>query len=156
MAYRTVISIAAATVIGIASVSTEAMAFRGGFHGGGFRAGGFHAGGARMGGVYRGGAYRGGVYRGAYARRGWGVGAGAVGAAAVGAAAAPELALAGKRFMRSGDAARALLWAAGFSLTLELGDIDVDGARFGYRFDGTREGFVVQQILIALPARGRA
>lgn len=70
MSYRTVISIAAAAIFGIACVSTDALAFRG--------AG--RAGGARVGGVYRGGAYRGG-----YARRGVGVGVG-IGAAAVGSA----------------------------------------------------------------------
>jgi hypothetical protein len=63
MSYRTVISIAAAAMLGIACVSTEALAYRGGV-----RAGGVHVGGA---------------YRGAYARRGVGVG---IGAAAVGAA----------------------------------------------------------------------
>jgi hypothetical protein len=67
MSYRTVISIAAAVTLGIACVSTDALAYRGG---------------ARVGGVYRGGAYRGG-----YARRGVGVGVGVgIGAAAVGAA----------------------------------------------------------------------
>jgi len=77
MTYRTVISIAAAAVLGVACVSTDAMAYRGGVR----------AGGARVGGVYRGGAYRG-----AYAGRGVGVGVGVgVGAAAVGAAiAAPR------------------------------------------------------------------
>ena len=68
MSYRTVISIAAAAILGIACVSTEALAYRGG---------------VRAGGVHVGGAYRGGAYRGAYARRGVGVG---IGAAAVGAA----------------------------------------------------------------------
>jgi hypothetical protein len=63
MSYRTVISIAAAAILGIACVSTEALAYRGGV-----RAGGVH---------------RGGAYRGAYVRRGVGVG---IGAAAVGAA----------------------------------------------------------------------
>ena len=63
MSYRTVISIAAAAILGIACVSTEALAYRGGV-----RAGGVH---------------RGGAYRGAYVHRGVGVG---IGAAAVGAA----------------------------------------------------------------------
>ena len=63
MSYRTVISVAAAAILGIACVSTEALAYRGGV-----RAGGVH---------------RGGAYRGAYVRRGVGVG---IGAAAVGAA----------------------------------------------------------------------
>jgi hypothetical protein len=73
MSYRTVISVAAAAMLGVACVSTDALAYRGGVR----------AGGARVGGVYRGGAYRG-----AYVRRGVGVG---VGAAAVGAAiAAPR------------------------------------------------------------------
>jgi len=67
MSYRTVISIAAAVTLGIACISTDALAYRGG---------------ARVGGVYRGGAYRGG-----YARRRVGVGVGVgIGAAAVGAA----------------------------------------------------------------------
>jgi hypothetical protein len=69
MSYRTVISIAAAAVLGIACVSTEALAYRGGARAGGVRVGGVHAG-------YRGGAY---------ARRGVGVGVG-LGTAAVGAA----------------------------------------------------------------------
>ena len=72
MSYRTAISIAAAAMLGIACVSTEALAYRGVG-----RAGGFHVGGARVG----------GGYRGAYARRGVGVGVGVgLGAAAVGAA----------------------------------------------------------------------
>jgi hypothetical protein len=72
MSYRSVISIAAAAMLGIACVSTDALAYRAGVR----------AGGARVGGVYRGGAYGGG-----YARRGVGVGVGVgVGAAAVGAA----------------------------------------------------------------------
>jgi hypothetical protein len=65
MSYRSVITLAAAAVLGIACVSTDALAYRGGA-----RVGGFH---------------RGGVYRGGYARRGVGVGIG-IGAAAVGAA----------------------------------------------------------------------
>ena len=84
MSNRIVVSIAAAAILGIALVSTDAMARgggRGGFHGGA-RAGGFH-GGARAAGI-RGGARVGGGYRGGYAGRGIGVG---VGAAAVGAAA---------------------------------------------------------------------
>jgi hypothetical protein len=67
MTYRAVISIAAAAILGIACISTDALAYRGGVRGGG-----------RVG-------YHG--YHGGYARRGWGVGA-AVGAAAVGAAVA--------------------------------------------------------------------
>ncbi len=47
MSYRTVISIAAAALLGAACLSTEALAYRGGY-----RAGGVH-----VGGVYRGGAY---------------------------------------------------------------------------------------------------
>jgi hypothetical protein len=75
MSYRTVISVAAAAILGIACVSTDALAWRGG---------GYRAGGVRVGGVYRGG-----VYRGAYVRRGVGVGVGVgLGAAAVGAAVA--------------------------------------------------------------------
>ena len=76
MSRRTIVSIAAAAILGIACVSTEALAYRGG----GARVGGYHGGGARVGGVYHGGAYRG-----AYVRRGVAVG---VGAAAVGAAVA--------------------------------------------------------------------
>jgi hypothetical protein len=68
MSYRTVISVAAAAILGIACVSTQALAYRGG---------------VRAGGVHVGGGYRGGAYRGAYVRRGVGVG---IGAAAVGAA----------------------------------------------------------------------
>jgi hypothetical protein len=71
MSYRTVISMAAAAVMGIACVSTDALAYRGVGRAGGVRVGGVHAG------------YRGGAYRGAYVRRGVGVG---IGAAAVGAA----------------------------------------------------------------------
>ena len=78
MSYRTVISIAAAAMLGIACVSTDALARGGG------RAGGFH-GGARAGGFHAGGARVGGGYRGGYARRGVGVGVG-LGAGAVGAA----------------------------------------------------------------------
>jgi hypothetical protein len=71
MAYRTIISVAAASILCIACVSTEALAYRGG------RVSGIRAGGVRVSGVYRGGAYRG-----AYVRRGVGIGAAAVGAAA--------------------------------------------------------------------------
>ena len=71
MSYRTITTIAAASILCVACFATEAMAYRGG--------------GARVGG-YHGGVYRGGAYRGAYVRRG--VGAAAVGAAAVGAAVA--------------------------------------------------------------------
>ena len=70
MSLRTIISLALATTIGVACVSTDAFAYRGGVY---------------RGGVHRGGVYRGGVYRGAYVGRGVGVG---LGAAAVGAAVA--------------------------------------------------------------------
>ncbi len=70
MAYRAVISIAAAAILGIACISTDALAYRGGVRAGVGRVGGYH----------------GGAWRGGYARPGWGVGVG-VGAAAVGAAA---------------------------------------------------------------------
>jgi hypothetical protein len=73
MSYRTIASIAAAAILGIACVSTDAMAYRGGYRGGGVRVGG---------------VYRGGAYRGAYVRRGVGVG---IGAAAVGAAVAAPI-----------------------------------------------------------------
>ena len=76
MSRRTIISIAASVIIGvgcIATVSTDAFAYRGGGRAGVGRAG-----------VYHGGVHRGGVYRGAAVRRGVAVG---VGAAAVGAAA---------------------------------------------------------------------
>jgi hypothetical protein len=72
MSYRTFICIAAAAILGITCVSTDALAYRGG---------GFRGGGVRVGGVHAGGVYRGGAYRGAYVRRG--VGAAAVGAAVV-------------------------------------------------------------------------
>jgi hypothetical protein len=75
MSYRTVISIAAAAILGVACVSTDALAYRGRARMGGVHAGGVHAGGVHAGGVYRGGAYR----------RGIGVG---IGAAAIGAAVA--------------------------------------------------------------------
>jgi hypothetical protein len=71
MSRRTIISVAASVIIGIgciATVSTDAFAYRGGGRAG----------------VYHGGVHRGGVYRGAAVRRGVAVG---VGAAAVGAAA---------------------------------------------------------------------
>jgi hypothetical protein len=80
MSRRTIFSLAASVIIGIACVamiSTDAFAYRGGRAGVG-RAGVYH------GGAYRGAAYRGGVYRGAAVRRGVAVG---VGAAAAGAAA---------------------------------------------------------------------
>jgi hypothetical protein len=70
MSLRAVISLALVTTLGVACVSTDALAYRGVYRGGGVRVGG---------------VYRGGVYRGAYVRRGVGVG---LGAAAVGAAVA--------------------------------------------------------------------
>ena len=73
MSYRAPISIAVAAILGIACISTDALAYRGVGRVGGVRAGGVHVG----------GVYRGGAYRGAYVRRGVGVG---IGAAAVGAA----------------------------------------------------------------------
>lgn len=76
MSRRTIISIAASVIIGIgciATVSTDAFAYRGGGRAGVGRAGAYH-----------GGVHHGGVYRGAAVRRGVAVG---VGAAAVGAAA---------------------------------------------------------------------
>jgi hypothetical protein len=76
MSRRTIISAAASVIIGvgcIATISTDAFAYRGGGRAGVGRAG-----------VYHGGVHRGGVYRGAAVRRGVAVG---VGAAAVGAAA---------------------------------------------------------------------
>jgi hypothetical protein len=76
-ARRTIISLAASVIIGIgciATISTDAFAYRAGVG----RVGVGRAG------VYHGGVYRGGVYRGAAVRRGVAVG---VGAAAVGAAA---------------------------------------------------------------------
>ena len=77
MSRRTIVSLAASAVIGIAciaTVSTDAFAYRRGV-------------GAGRAGVYHGGVYRSGVYRGAAVRRGVavGVGAAAVGAAATGA-----------------------------------------------------------------------
>jgi|HubBroStandDraft_2_1064218.scaffolds.fasta_scaffold679289_1 hypothetical protein len=73
VSYRAPISIAVAAILGIACISTDALAYRGVGRVGGVRAGGVHVG----------GVYRGGAYRGAYVRRGVGVG---IGAAAVGAA----------------------------------------------------------------------
>lgn len=77
MPYRTVVSLAAATVLALAGVSSQALAFRGGGHGG------VHGGGAYHGGHYHAGHYHGGAY--AYRRGAWHPGA-ALGAAAVGAA----------------------------------------------------------------------
>jgi hypothetical protein len=74
MSRRTIVSLTASVIIGIAciaTVSTDAFAYRRGV-------------GVGRAGVYHGGVYRGGVYRGAAVRRGVAVG---VGAAAVGAAA---------------------------------------------------------------------
>jgi hypothetical protein len=72
MSARALISVALVATLGIACVSTEALAYRGGYRGGV----------AWRGGVNRGAvAWRGGVYR-----PGVGVGAAAIGAAAVGAA----------------------------------------------------------------------
>jgi hypothetical protein len=74
MSRRTIFSLTASVIVGIACVamiSNDAFAYRGGRVGVG-----------RVG--YHGGAYRAGVYRGAAVRRGVAVG---VGAAAVGAAA---------------------------------------------------------------------
>jgi hypothetical protein len=87
MSLRIVISLALVTALGVACVSTDAFAYRGGVYRGGAARGGVYRGGAvARGGVYRGGAVAGGgVYRGAYVRPGVGVG---LGAAAVGAAVA--------------------------------------------------------------------
>jgi hypothetical protein len=71
MSLRIVTTLALVTTLGVACVSTEAFAWRGGVYRGGV--------------AVHGGVYRGGVYRGAYVRRGVGVG---LGAAAVGAAVA--------------------------------------------------------------------
>lgn len=92
MSRRTLISLAASGILGIAciaTVSTDAFAFRRGVGVG--RVGVYH-GGVHRGGVHRGGVYRGGVYRGAAVRRGVAVGAGAaaLGAAAAGAYYAPR------------------------------------------------------------------
>ena len=76
MSYRTVISVAAAAILGIACISTDALAYRGRAH-----VGGVHAGGVRVGGVYHGGVYHGGVYRHGYVRPGVAVGIGAAVAA---------------------------------------------------------------------------
>jgi hypothetical protein len=82
MSRRTIVSLAASVIVGIAcvaTISTEAFAYRRGVGVG--RVGGYH-----------GGVYRGGVYRGAAVRRGVavGVGAAAIGAAAAGAYYAPR------------------------------------------------------------------
>ena len=82
MSRRTLISLAASLIVGIAciaTISTDAFAYRRGV-------------GVGRAGVYHGGVYRGGVYRGAALRRGVavGVGAAAVGAAAAGAYYAPR------------------------------------------------------------------
>jgi hypothetical protein len=80
MSRRKIFSLAASVIIGIAciaTISTDAFAYRGG------RVGVGRVGVGRVG-VARAGVYRGGVYRGAAVRRGVAVG---VGAAAVGAAA---------------------------------------------------------------------
>lgn len=53
MSYRTLMSMVAAAVLGIACVSTDALA-RGGARGGGAHVGGVHAGGAHVAGVHRG------------------------------------------------------------------------------------------------------
>jgi hypothetical protein len=75
---RTVLGVANAAIFGIACVSTDAFAYRGGARGGRIGTAGMHSAG-----VYHGG----GAYRGGYGRPGWGAGAAAVGAAAIGAAA---------------------------------------------------------------------
>ena len=80
MSSRTIIAAAAALVLGVASLSTDALAFRGGARGVG------HVGHYGNRGRY---GYHGGyAYRRGYWRPGVGVGAAAVGAAALGAAAA--------------------------------------------------------------------
>jgi hypothetical protein len=84
MPYRTVVSFAAAAALGVACISTQALAFRGGVHGA--YHGAYH-GGVHHGGAYHAGVYHGGAYRGAYWRPGVAAGA-AVGAAAIGAAVA--------------------------------------------------------------------
>lgn len=83
MPYRTVVSFAAAAALGVACISTQALAFRGGVHGAyhGAYHGGVHHG------AYHAGVYHGGAYRGAYWHPGVAAGA-AVGAAAIGAAVA--------------------------------------------------------------------
>jgi hypothetical protein len=73
---QAILSLVASVIIGIgfvATVSTDASAYRAGVY---------------RGGAYRGGVYRGGVYRGVRPGVAVGIGAAAVGAAAVGAAAA--------------------------------------------------------------------
>ena len=82
MSRRTLISLAASGIVGIAcvaTISTDAFAYRRGV-------------GVGRVGVGRAGVYHGGVYRGAAVRRGVavGVGAAAVGAAAAGAYYAPR------------------------------------------------------------------
>ena len=84
MSRRTIISLAASVIIGIgciATISTDAFAYRGGGRVGVGRVG-----------VHHGGIHHGGVYRGAVVRRGVavGVGAAAVGAAAYGAYGAAQ------------------------------------------------------------------
>lgn len=93
MSRRTLISLAASVVVGvacIATVSTDAFAYRRG--GAAVARGGVHHGGVARAGVYRGGVARAGVYRGGVYGRApvaravaVGVGAAAVGAAAAGA-----------------------------------------------------------------------
>jgi hypothetical protein len=79
MSRRNIISLVASVVVGIvfvATISTDAFAYRRGVY---------------RGGVYRGAVYRGGVYRGAAVRRGVAVGVGVgLGAAAAGAYYAPR------------------------------------------------------------------
>ena len=99
MAHRTTIALAAIAAIGVASFSSEALAWRGGgagFHGGvGYHGAGVYHGGAGYRGA--GAVYHGNAWHGGYAHRGWGpgwgvaagVGAAALGAAAIGAAASP-------------------------------------------------------------------
>src|ERR1700751_2691722 len=85
MSRRTIVSLAASVIVGIAciaTISTDAFAYRRGVGVG--RAGVYH-GGVYRGGAYRGGVARAGVYRGAPVARGVAVG---VGAAAIGAGAA--------------------------------------------------------------------
>lgn len=82
MSRRTIFSLAASVIIGIAcvaTISTDAFAYRGGGRVGVGRAGAYH------GGAYRGAAYRGAAYRGVRRGVAVGVGAAAVGAAAYGA-----------------------------------------------------------------------
>jgi hypothetical protein len=86
MPYRTIVIIATATVLGMANVTSDALAFRGG----GARGGAADRGAMNRGASNRGASNRGAAYS-AYRRPGVaaGVGAGAVGAAA-GAAAAGQ------------------------------------------------------------------